>query len=390
MYFILFCLIIFFIILCILISFVSCRKINSNPKSNSNSNSNKIPKSKNNNKNLFNETDYKNNIYIIDYVYDLYKKSLKKSVSMKTIEKELKKKFGIINVKLLLSNMFIQSFQYMTVIGLIGQYENTKEGILCFRGTQGTIEWIGDAENMKMISLSEQSPNLTEAGQTPMFAYLSPSAFASNSDIGIGWYNFYTTIPGAITKNNCICKSECKDGNCKIIPKENISKIDKMTECSSSSACDIIFHCDSCKSNTTQQNVSQQIVNYIQEHPDVKKYSITGHSLGGALSTVSAIHIAKLFGPQKIKCIYTYASPKVGNQTFANEYNNLLEKKTFRIANTKDIVPKLPDNFSKTNPYVHVGNDNYTFTWSKQGYNIANYHSLVDDYIKNFDSIKTN
>ena len=243
---------------------------------------------------------------------------------------------------------------------------------------------------MKMISLSKQSANLTKAGQTPMFAYLSPSAFASNSDIGIGWYNFYTTIPGAITKNNCICESECKDGNCKIIPKKNISKIDKMTECSSSSTCDVIFQCDSCKSNTTQQNVSEQIVNYIQEHPHIKKYSITGHSLGGALSTVSAIHIAKLFGPQKIKCIYTYASPKVGNQTFANEYNNLLEKKTFRIANTKDIVPKLPDNFSKTNPYVHVGNDNYTFTWSKQGYNIANYHSLVDDYIKNFDSIKTN
>ena len=71
---------------------------------------------------------------------------------------------------------------------------------------------------------------------------------------------------------------------------------------------------------------------------------ITGHSLGGALATLATSHIIKLIDDNKISAsppiLYTFASPRVGDSVFANNFSKLEE--CYRIANSEDIVPKIP------------------------------------------------
>jgi Lipase (class 3) len=68
--------------------------------------------------------------------------------------------------------------------------------------------------------------------------------------------------------------------------------------------------------------------------------TICGHSLGGALVTLLALDVAAntIF---KDPTVYSYASPRTGDSTFAAIYDHLVPN-TFRIANRVDIVPKLP------------------------------------------------
>lgn len=93
----------------------------------------------------------------------------------------------------------------------------------------------------------------------------------------------------------------------------------------------------------------------------VKKYSsqaeqlvITGHSLGGALSTIATFDLAKN-KPKPIN--YTFASPRVGNIDFADKYNSFTID-TQRIFNTSDIVPALPPPVLEGFIYEHVGVNN--------------------------------
>jgi hypothetical protein len=73
----------------------------------------------------------------------------------------------------------------------------------------------------------------------------------------------------------------------------------------------------------------------------VTSLTICGHSLGGALATLLALDIAAntKFGP--ILKAYSYASPRTGDPSFADTYNQVVPN-TIRIANRLDIVPKLP------------------------------------------------
>jgi predicted lipase len=68
--------------------------------------------------------------------------------------------------------------------------------------------------------------------------------------------------------------------------------------------------------------------------------TICGHSLGGSVVTLLALDVAantKFNNPT----VYSYASPRAGDQTFTNTYNHMVPN-TYRIANRMDLVPKLP------------------------------------------------
>jgi triacylglycerol lipase len=72
-----------------------------------------------------------------------------------------------------------------------------------------------------------------------------------------------------------------------------------------------------------------------------KRLFITGHSLGAALATLAAPDISAST-PFTSPVVYTFASPRVGDREFAEEYNRLFRGRTFRIANTCDIVVSIP------------------------------------------------
>jgi hypothetical protein len=71
--------------------------------------------------------------------------------------------------------------------------------------------------------------------------------------------------------------------------------------------------------------------------------TICGHSLGGALATLLALDVAANTTDPALKnpAVYTYASPRTGDPSFADMYNHVVPQ-TFRIANRIDLVPKLP------------------------------------------------
>ena len=71
------------------------------------------------------------------------------------------------------------------------------------------------------------------------------------------------------------------------------------------------------------------------------KIWLTGHSLGAALATLAADRL------QVVQGLYTFGSPRVGDQTFEARFR----LKAFRVVNGNDIVPSVPPE----GPFRHVG-----------------------------------
>ncbi len=86
---------------------------------------------------------------------------------------------------------------------------------------------------------------------------------------------------------------------------------------------------------------------FMSDHSDVlcdsnTKIYVCGHSLGGALATIAALHIGSYFDSDKVKpIVYTFASPKVGNQKFAELITSCTDS-FYRVANTEDLVTCIP------------------------------------------------
>jgi Lipase (class 3) len=79
---------------------------------------------------------------------------------------------------------------------------------------------------------------------------------------------------------------------------------------------------------------------------------VTGHSLGAALTTLFVMeNDAK--GRFDLSTLCTFASPRVGNTEFVHLFNKL-PIDSWRIVNTKDIVPKLPPHAPILLDYGHV------------------------------------
>jgi hypothetical protein len=78
---------------------------------------------------------------------------------------------------------------------------------------------------------------------------------------------------------------------------------------------------------------------------------ITGHSLGAALATLAAERAVR-DGHFAVQGVYTYGSPRVGDDGFKQAYTTQgLDACTFRFVNNVDVVPKLPP----VDLYKHVG-----------------------------------
>lgn len=83
---------------------------------------------------------------------------------------------------------------------------------------------------------------------------------------------------------------------------------------------------------------------------------VTGHSLGGALAHVCAAAL-KRTSPAADISLYTFASPRVGNQVFAKFINKNFVRKNYRVTHLNDPIPRLPGRllgFAHTSPEYHV------------------------------------
>lgn len=85
-----------------------------------------------------------------------------------------------------------------------------------------------------------------------------------------------------------------------------------------------------------------------------KPIVLTGHSLGGGLSTVITLHLKQ--NGYNVDSLYTYGSPRVGNKDFANKFEGL-KIPHFRFVNQCDIIPTIPDfGFDHTGKSIYMDN----------------------------------
>ncbi|BAZ33390.1 lipase class 3 [Cylindrospermum sp. NIES-4074] len=90
-------------------------------------------------------------------------------------------------------------------------------------------------------------------------------------------------------------------------------------------------------------SLREQMLEVLKKCPADCKIFVTGHSLGGALATLAIPDILNntdFKDPQKVE-LYTFASPRCGDKTFATSFQET-GVNHWRIANTEDFVTMLP------------------------------------------------
>lgn len=109
--------------------------------------------------------------------------------------------------------------------------------------------------------------------------------------------------------------------------------------------------------NEAMESVWSDVEQQIQAlRTDQQKIWLTGHSLGGALATLTAARTALHLSPEDIGGVYTFGQPRVGDFDFSDDYNGALKDKTFRVVNNNDVVTRVP---FQTFGYSHVGTLKY-------------------------------
>jgi triacylglycerol lipase len=85
--------------------------------------------------------------------------------------------------------------------------------------------------------------------------------------------------------------------------------------------------------------------------PPGGKVFVTGHSLGGALAALIARRIGTEL-PAGVDAVYTFGMPRPGSKAFADQYNQQLGMRTYRLVHGEDIVPTVaPTSFG----FMHLG-----------------------------------
>lgn len=139
-----------------------------------------------------------------------------------------------------------------------------------------------------------------------------------------------------------------------------------------------------------------------------KEIIFSGHSLGGALATISALHYAFEYPGVLVNCI-TFGSPRVGDSKFVNYFDRIIFN-SYRFVNDNDPIPCLPTawRYQHVKGCVWLHQDqvlneitvwrgwrffkNYMLSFFGLGYNAADDHScdgycrdieILDDNLKN-------
>jgi len=120
------------------------------------------------------------------------------------------------------------------------------------------------------------------------------------------------------------------------------------------------------------QPLPREIANKLD--PSVPCY-ITGHSLGAALGTLAALDLTLNVPQLKNRIqLYTYASPRVGDPTFARLHNKMVPN-NYRVVNLADVITLMPPT-KAVGVYVHTGQE---WSFLSQAGDILPNH-VVDTY----------
>lgn len=90
----------------------------------------------------------------------------------------------------------------------------------------------------------------------------------------------------------------------------------------------------------TYLNIRDLMIDNIRLSPRTQVY-IGGHSLGASFATFALTDI-ELNLHRKVNALYTYGSPRIGDNQFVELFNKNFQNITFRIVNTSDVVTSIP------------------------------------------------
>lgn len=89
-----------------------------------------------------------------------------------------------------------------------------------------------------------------------------------------------------------------------------------------------------------RNELDREIENYHDELNEDTKIIFSGHSLGGALATLSSLYYAVKYPKIEVNCV-TFGSPRVGCDDFASLFNKKITN-SYRYVNDNDPVPCVP------------------------------------------------
>lgn len=335
----------------------------------------------------FNRDNFIQCVYSIQFLEDEYQVLKKSGSLLENINHALKTQLGLVNARLIysrdniLKGFFNEYGPVQFVNAMVAQIQDhPKIGVVAFRGTQNNQEWETNLASEILMDISKNFSTGKDIGDIEYFPGLQPSMFKPDTKMTKGWVDLYCRIKGAKTKTGCFCKEKEDDTKCEVLDKSDYSKID---DTCSPRTCLSLLQCDDVIQTAIGSSMAADIlttINDLRKQHGVEKFIFTGHSLGGAMVTICAFHIAAALGSDVIHSVYPMASPRVGNQNFVDVFNQLIPR-CYRIANTRDWVNDVPlgDEFRA------VGNDKYVFTSPEiPDAKAADmpYHELITVYLK--------
>eukprot|EP01039_Chlorochromonas_danica_P005439 gene5439-5987_t len=83
-----------------------------------------------------------------------------------------------------------------------------------------------------------------------------------------------------------------------------------------------------------------QVRSLLREHSDYD-VMVTGHSLGAALATLTALDLIQSKLPNTLVRLMTFGSPRVGSLSFAQYASSIIENRV-RVTFHRDVVPHVP------------------------------------------------
>lgn len=101
--------------------------------------------------------------------------------------------------------------------------------------------------------------------------------------------------------------------------------------------------------------VRESILSRVKES-GLKEVWLFGHSLGGAMATLSSVDIQYNFPGVKVGVV-SFGSPRVGNKHFQVSYMKRVPSH-LRVVNGNDLVPRLPPKmflYEHIGDYLHIG-----------------------------------
>jgi triacylglycerol lipase len=91
----------------------------------------------------------------------------------------------------------------------------------------------------------------------------------------------------------------------------------------------------------TYSSIRDDVAASLSERKGTTRLFVAGHSLGAAVATLATADIEKSL-ELKVEAVYTFGSPRVGDDAFVRAFNKAMENKSFRVTNTSDIVTSIP------------------------------------------------